>query len=184
MQFLEQFRLAVFTHQDENNMKLASRLAALLAVTFALSSCATTSQPERPDYTGPDNVQTATGDQLVGKWAVTDLNPYPGSPAQTTLIEYRPDGTVTGAVSPEGEGLEALGNLEFELEGNWVLQADTVTHQNITMNSTREDALGSLVSKLVNSQQGISGQANIFELSDNRIVMVGNDGTAMEYIRQ
>lgn len=165
-------------------MTLAPSLAALIAATIVVSGCASLKPPERPSYTGTDNIQTAKNDQLVGKWTVSELNPLPGTPAQTTVIEYRPDGTVTGLVSSSSEETAALGSLEFQLEGSWVLEADTVSHQNITMNSTRDDALGSMVSKLINRQKGISGQANIFELSDNRIVMVGSDGAAMEYIRQ
>ncbi len=165
-------------------MKIVSTPIALVGATIILASCASLTPPTRPDYTGSDDVQSAQTQQLVGKWAVSELNPLPQTEPQTTLIEYRSDGTVTGLITPSGEGLEALGNLQFELSGNWTLEADVVTHQNITMSSTRDDTLGSMISNMVNNQKGIAGQANIYELSADRIVMVGSDGAAMEYVRQ
>ncbi|MFK7857978.1 MAG: hypothetical protein AB8B64_04130 [Granulosicoccus sp.] len=165
-------------------MKRQSLTIALLLSTLLLAGCSSLKAPVRPDYAGADSVNTANPAQLVGKWSVSDLNPYPNSEPQTTSIEYREDGTVTGIIIPKGEGMAALGNLEFELTGNWTLENDVVSHQNMKMNSTNDNALGGLVSKIVNSRPAISGQANIYELSDNRIVMVGTDGAAMEYVRQ
>lgn len=159
-------------------------LSALLAAILATSGCASLKPPVRPDYSGSDTVTQAQPAQLVGVWSVTDLNPYPGSDPQLTLIEYRTDGSVVGTVTPQGEGADALGNMQFKLAGQWMLSEDVVTHQNMTMTSTSDSAIGDYVSKLINKQKGISGQANIHELSPARIVMVGSDGAAMEYLRQ
>ncbi|MFK8079919.1 MAG: hypothetical protein AB8B97_06525 [Granulosicoccus sp.] len=156
----------------------------LLLCTVLATGCSSLKTPVRPDYPGADSVSTADAAQLVGVWSVSDLNPYPGNEPQTTTIEYRDDGTVTGLVVPKGDGMEALGNLEFELTGNWVLDGDVLSHENMTMKSTNGNAMGGLLSKIVNSRPAVSGQANIYELSDTRIVMVGSDGAAMEYVRQ
>jgi len=63
-------------------------------------------------------------------------------------------------------------------------EADTVTHQNVKMNSPTEGTMSAMIASIINQQNGISGQANIYELSADRIVMVSEDGNAMEYIRQ
>ena len=165
-------------------MKHGLAVTAIILPATILSACASLTPPARPGYSGADTINIAQATQLVGTWAVNDLNPYPNTEPQSTTIEYRDDGTVVGTLIPQGESSDALGNLQFELTGEWTLEGDTVIHQNVTMNSTSDSALGGLIGRVVNNQRGISGQANIYELSTNRIVMVGNDGTAMEYIRQ
>ncbi len=165
-------------------MKKGLTLLALLSITLAMTACASLKPPERPNYAGPDTVTSAQPAQLVGIWSVTDLNPYPGNGPQDTVIEYRADGSVLGTLTPQGEGADALGNMQFKLAGQWVLSNDVITHQNMTMNSTSDNAFGGIVSKMINKQKGISGQANIHELSPERIVMVGSDGAAMEYVRK
>lgn len=157
---------------------------AIILSASMLSACASLAPPERPGFSGADTVDSAQAAELVGIWAVTDLNPYPDSEPQSTTIEYRDDGTVAGTLVPQGESSEALGNIQFKLTGDWTLDGDTVIHENITMNSTSDSVMGDLIGRVVNNQKGISGQANIYELSTDRIVMVGSDGAAMEYIRQ
>lgn len=164
-------------------MKHGLTAVIILSATI-LSACASLTPLERPGYTGADTIDTAQATQLIGSWVVTDLNPLPNSEPQSTTIEYRDDGTVLGTLTPQGESADALGNIQFELTGEWVLNGDTVVHQNITMSSTSDSAMGDLLSRMVNNQKGIAGQANIYELSNDRIVMVGTDGAAMEYIRQ
>ena len=165
-------------------MKHGLAATAIILSATVLSACASLTPPERPRYAGADSVDSAQPAQLVGVWAVTDLNPYPNSEPQNTIIEYRDDGTVAGTLVPQGESADALGNMQFELTGEWVLDGDTVIHENVTMNSTSDNAVGDLIGRVINKQEGISGQANIYELSTDRIVMVGSDGAAMEYIRQ
>ena len=158
----------------------------LLATAIALTSCASLTPPERPAYTGVDSVSTATQSQLVGVWTVNNLNPYPDSEPQRTTIEYKADGSVLGQVIPEGESAKALGNMTFEMTGNWRLDGDVISHENMEMNIITEDdnKLMNVLGNLFGKKNGLSGQANIYELSANRIVMVGADGGAMEYVRQ
>jgi len=162
--------------------QLAS-VALLLSVTM-LASCTSFKAPVRPDYRGVDNVNTVDPTQLVGTWISTELNPYPGTKANSTPIEYRSDGTVKGTMTLEEEGMQALDDMKFELNGNWFLAMGVVYHQNITVKSLSDSALGTSISDLINRRPAISGQANIYEISDSRMVMVSSDGTAMEYVRQ
>lgn len=157
---------------------------ALLICSLLVTGCSSLKAPVRPDYTGANNVITAEASQLIGTWVVTDLNPYPGSETQTTTIEYRDDGTVIGTMNPRGEGMEALGEMEFKLFGNWVLDGDIVTHQNVTINVNSDNAMAGIISQVMNSRPAVANTANIYELSDSRMVMVGSDGNAMEYLRK
>ena len=165
-------------------MKQALSDILILLSEIARTGCASLSKPERPAYSGADNVSSAQPDQLFGIWQVTELNPIGDSPPQTTVIEYRDDGSVIGNTILEGEEFAAIGPLEFVLEGRWTLNADTLTHEDIKMSSKNDTGIGSIFSNVINNQKGISGQANIYELSADRIVMLGTDGAAMEYIRQ
>ena len=164
-------------------MKNTLPIIALLLSATTITGCASLSSPNRPAYTGADNITSAQPEQLVGIWRVTRLNPVSGTEPQPTIIEYRGDGTVVGSTTIDGEGFGATGPLEFVLSGQWTLDADVVIHQNITMSSKDDSPIGSIISNTINNQKDISGKANIYELSANRIVMLGSDGDAKEYIR-
>lgn len=157
---------------------------SLLLLTAILTGCNSLKSPERPAYSGTDTVNTVDASHLIGTWISTELNPYPDNEAQSTTIEYRSDGTVKGTMILSGEQWQSLGDMEFELNGNWAVANDIVTHQNITMRSTSDDALGKTISNIINSRPAISGQANIYEMSYSTMIMVGSDGTAMKYVRQ
>lgn len=158
----------------------------LMATTIALASCASLKPPVRPAYTGTDSVNTANQSQLVGVWTVNNLNPYPDSEPQRTTIEYQADGSVLGQVVPEGESARSLGNMTFEMTGNWRLDGDMVTHENMEMNviTDGDNKMMNVLGNMFGKKNSLSGQANIYELSANRIVMVGSDGGALEYVRQ
>lgn len=166
-------------------MRKGLTLITLVACSVLITSCASLTPPVRPDYTGSDSVESADPAQFVGKWVVTSLNPYPNEEPQNTVIEYLADGTVVGFIEPKGEGADVLGNMKFQMSGNWQVNGDLISHSNIEMSSTADSQMGALISKIVNnSSKGIAGKANVYELSANRIVMVGTDGAAMEYVRQ
>jgi len=167
-----------------SGMTSQATIGLSLAVLFLATSCASLKPPVRPDYTGADSVDAANVSQLVGAWSVSSLNPYPEEQPQQTIIEYKQDGTVTGMIEPQGESSEVLGNMRFELTGDWTLIGDQVKHSNIEMNTSSDNAMGAMVSKLINNSKGIAGEGNIYEISANRMVIVGTDGSAMEYIRR
>ncbi len=158
----------------------------LVATTITLTSCASLTPPVRPAYTGADSVNTATQSQLVGVWTINNLNPYPDSEPQRTTIEYQADGSMLSQVIPEGESAKRLGNMTFEITGNWRLEGDVITHENMEMNVITDDdnKMMNMLGNMFGKKNGLSGQANIYELSADRIVMVSSDGEAMEYVRQ
>ncbi|MGQ7847497.1 hypothetical protein ACUNV4_23605 [Granulosicoccus sp. 3-233] len=158
--------------------------SGLLASVLAISGCASLSPPVRPDYTGADQVNTAEASQLVGVWRITPLNPYPDAEPQETTIEYLADGTVVGESIPGGESAAVLGDARFTFRGTWSLEGDTVVHEDVQMSTTGGNAMASMMTRLIGSRQDISGSANIYELTADRIVMVGDDGNATEYVRQ
>lgn len=165
-------------------MNKSVKTGASLAILIFATGCASLKPPVRPAYTGADTVNTATASQLVGAWAVHSMNPFPNEEPQETTIEYKPDGTVVGTVVPQGESAAVLGNMRFELTGGWVLEGDQVIHSDIKMSASSDNAMGAVLSNMINNTKGIAGEGNIYELSANRMVIVGSDGSAMEYNRQ
>ena len=158
---------------------------ALLTGCAMLASCASLKPPERPAYSGPDTTTTVEATELVGVWTVKELNPYPDSPPQSTTIEYKADGTVTGLVEPQGEQADVLGNMQFEMNGKWVLAGDLVTHSDMNVEAVGDSNVAKIITNLFkDNADNLSGQANIYEFTADRMVTVGTDGAAMEYIRQ
>jgi hypothetical protein len=166
-------------------MRSTKHLAAFLCSTILLSSCISFAEPQRPGYTGPDLVDHAREDQLIGSWIVLELNPLQNSGLQqSTEIEYKADGTVVGHTRINDPELASFGPIELELNGQWSLELDKVRHENIVLKSRNESGASSLISAMLNEQKGISGAATIYEISDKHIVMVGDDGAAMRYDRK
>lgn len=170
----------------------AHRFVVLLSLLLAFIStgCTSLSTPTRPVYEGDDSVSRAVASQFVGIWRVTDLNPLPNAVPQETIIEYRVNGTVVGQVNTHAANNAANNaandaqNLTYRLTGNWSLSGDTIVHSSIRMISDSNDKTSQLLSAIINSSsQQLGGQANVYELTENRLVMVGTDGAAMEYVR-
>lgn len=157
-----------------------------LLLAFISTGCTSLSTPTRPVYEGDDSVSRAVASQFVGIWRVTDLNPLPDAVPQETIIEYRANGTVVGQVNTHAANNAAndAQNLTYRLTGNWSLSGDTIVHSSIRMISDSNDKTSQLLSAIINSSsQQLGGQANVYELTENRLVMVGTDGAAMEYVR-
>lgn len=169
-------------HIDKRKTLKTGLQAFSVCITVFIAACASSAPSTRPAYTGPDTVSEVQRQQIVGRWAAKELNPVNAQPSRTTIIEYSSDGGVKGFIK-----LAIAANaqtLEFEVTGGWSVEGDVISHKNITMKSTADNEAGQRLSKLVNSQSDISGVARIYELTNNRMVMVGTDGVAMEYIRQ
>ena len=160
------------------------KTGASLAIIVFITSCASFKPPVRPAYTGADTVNTATASQLVGAWMVRSMNPFPDEEPQETTIEYKQDGTVISTVTPQGESIAVLGDIQFELKGDWILEDDQLIHSDLQMSANTDNPMAAILSKAINSSKGIAGKGNIYELSANRMVIVGSDGSAMEYQRQ
>jgi len=160
--------------------------AALWPIAFSLqfSACVSTHTPRQTAYEGVDQISDFNGEQIVGLWRVTALNPLANSGSRITLIEYKPDGTVVGNIEPSGESAK-LGFGKLRLNGEWSVGNGVVVHREVKMTSESDSELGELIANIVNSSsRNLGGKADVFELSANRIVMVGSDGAAMQYDRQ
>lgn len=165
-------------------MSTLTPIALALITLTILTGCVSATSPERPRYTGLDKINNAKRTQLIGEWSATELNPIANTESQTTFVEYRNDGTVSGTVPASKDSPSSLNELELSLSGNWTLEADVVIHRNMMVQSTDDSELGLLLNRAFENQAGMSSRANIYEISDNRIVMVGDDGKAVEYTRQ
>ncbi len=162
---------------------LVTFFRATLAVLF-LSGCSAFQPPTRPSYQGIDNVSVATSEQVVGTWRVTELNPFPQTTPQTTTIEYKANGTVIGFVKPFEGDSELPADFTLTLTGDWTLDGDVVVHNNMIMTGPDDSDFSQLVAETLNDQPKIESRANILEMEPDRMIMIGRDGTAMEYRRQ
>ena len=159
---------------------------AALGTALAVGGCASLTPPERPAWEGSDQVGEVDPASLIGTWEVTPLNPLPDQPEQQTVIEYRDDGTVLARVDPGEESRALLGeDARFEMTADWSLTDGIVRHENVEMEVVSDSALARLMSAMVNGvKRDLGGTADIQELDADRIVMLGEDGAAMEYLRR
>ena len=158
--------------------------AALVATLVGAVGCAALAPPERPVWQGSDQVGDVAPDQLVGTWRVTPLNPYPDQEAQSTVIEYRADGTVVGQIEPGAESAALLGDARFEMSGRWAVADGVVSHSDVEMDVVSDNAMARMVAGMINgAKRDLGGTADVQELDANRIVMLGTDGAAMRYER-
>jgi len=166
-------------------MKLVSRVSILSVTLLWLSACAT-SAPPQPPYEGADSVGLVDGRMLIGTWKSRVLNPPANAPKSESTVQYHADGRVTGFINKNGEMSASMGNMSFEMSGNWRTEGNLVSVNNVTMKSTSNDAASRFIGRLVNfASQGIEGKADVYELSANRMVTVSTEtGVANEFIRQ
>lgn len=163
-------------------MKLITAVVACAAV---LSGCIST--PPRPVYEGADTVGAIDKSALIGKWEVRQLNPVPGTDYPKIVSVYSEDGTVATTMIPTGEMAEAMGSTTYESNGNWGTEGDFLMHSEMKMKTTDNSGsnqFSALLDKVINNRmKDIEAQANVYEVTANRIVLVSPDGIAQEYIR-
>ncbi|MBX2881926.1 MAG: hypothetical protein KTR32_18405 [Granulosicoccus sp.] len=170
---------------NTQTIKTACLTLPCLLISFSLLGCASSTIRERTLYLGKDEIDKANPSQLVGVWVVRELNPLSDTSAQTTVVEYRANGTVKSTSTPTVETTDQAGIFAFELHGNWELQGDIISHSNIKMRVLSDDPVATKLGNYLNNRsENVGGTANIYELDSRRMVMVGDDGTAMEYTRQ
>lgn len=159
----------------------------LIIVGMILSSCVTSKAPARTNYVGHDIISNANINCLIGSWLAQEINPIDNQLQQDTLIEYQSDGTVTGTVGL-AVGSETIQNpnaFHVQITGSWSLQNDLITHSDIKMESLNDDPTSLLLSELINNAgHELGGTANIYELTADKMVTVGTDGKAIQYVRQ
>ena len=163
--------------------------AMSLVIAIAGTGCASVQSPSRPAYTTVDTVSEVTPAQLVGTWTATELNPIAGSEPESTVIKYSDDGLVSSTITLQLGTATQPDDIAFELNGQWRINGDTVTHYDMQISSIDDSEAGSILSQLINDQTkhseqgGLLGEATVVEASVDRLVMIGTDGVAMEYVR-
>ncbi|NOY71887.1 MAG: hypothetical protein GXP14_05840 [Gammaproteobacteria bacterium] len=162
-----------------------------LFVIFFISSavvlfngCASMSQPERAAYTGADNIGAIKPEILIGNWNIKLLNPVEGEEMQKLISTYKSDGTVVMKAQSSASN-NPMGNIVLEMTGTWSIEGEHVVLQLDSIRETSGNAIASLmVGMLGNMKKSLSGTANIYEASVDRIVLVSTEGgQAQEWTR-
>lgn len=174
-------RTAASDHRLAARSRIPVARTLLVAVMALTSACATVAPPQRPVWNGTDEVGNINDAMIVGRWALTLLNPLPGQQTQTTRLVYQTDGTVRGILrtaEPRGD----LGELAFELAGHWQARGEWLVHSDVRLTSRDGSVVGRVMSRMFN-RQAVAGRANVYARSANRLLMVGDDGQAIRYDR-
>ncbi len=157
----------------------------LIALAVVLTGCATTSAPSVPPYSGTDQITEASSDAFLGEWDLTILNPRKGQETNPTTVTYNANGLFTGLISPTGQSASILGNDKLGMTGSWSVAGGLLRHESVEVSSSGDNAVASFMASLMNNvSQDIGGTANIYELSNSHIVLVGEDGVATRYDRR
>jgi len=161
------------------------RLTTLIAITFALTACASSSGPAVPRYTGTDQINDVSADAFIGEWDLTILNPRDGQETNPTTVTYSADGAFTGTIFPTGQSASVLGDDSLNMTGTWSTTNGLLRHENVEMSSSGDNELASFMASMMNGlSRDVGGTANIYELSANYMVLVGEDGVATRYDRR
>ncbi|MFK7964388.1 MAG: hypothetical protein AB8C46_10545 [Burkholderiaceae bacterium] len=154
-------------------------LAAVL-VALLVSACGTTSSPSIEPYAGKDNVGAVNPSMFVGEWNVRLLNPPKGYRPNESRATFSQDGSVVMVTDDSSSGM----NLKLQLIGRWQATGDTLQMQMESIKETSGNPLGGLIAGMMNSmKERMTGTVNVYEATDNRIVVVGEEGQATEYSR-
>lgn len=171
--------------QWQAKQRYLSRLSLLLlpATLFFIQACAIPAAEKPKPYTGTDTVGTFTASDIVGTWRMTPLSTTTGPDNPVAIITIKPDGTAVASTRPP-EGAEI--NFEFESSGTWEIVGDRLS---TAMSSMREVSgnqaaafIGSVVSGFISKDQ-LSGNANPYVLTAERMVLVAENGYALQYDR-
>ena len=161
------------------------RLITFIAITFVLTACATSSGPSVPPYTGTDQVSDVSADAFIGNWYLTIINPRDGQETNPTTVTYSADGAFTGTISPTGQSASVLGDDTLNMTGTWSTANGLLRHENVEMSSSGNNELASFMASMMNGlSRDVGGTANVYELSAQHMVLVGEDGVATRYDRR
>lgn len=157
-------------------------ISALLMIFVA--GCASMSQPNRPAYSGLDGVGMVNGNMLVGTWNGRILNPIEGEQGMEFTIEYRGDGTATSNSKMKDISGGMMGAMEFEVTGTWKVDGDKIIQEAQEVREVSGNKLGGMVASMMGGmKKNMTGTANVYEASADRIVFVADEGQAQELTR-
>ena len=165
-------------------MNRPARLLTAAACTAALAACATPSEPPPPapvTYAGADNVGAIDAAMITGNWTARILNPAYGSEPSPYEISYAPDGSMTYTMDDTQSGLK----MKLRGEGTWQVRGEEVVAQIESVKDISGSAISGLIARMMTSMKDrMTGSANVYEASADRVVMVGQDGVAVELTRR
>ncbi len=164
--------------------KLTSAIGATLFVLFVFSlatSCATTTAPERPAYSGADTVGALSGDDFVGTWRYSILNPSVEEERNVSATySFNADGSFTAKT-------EVTSDLPMRMEsiGTWTVDGEMFV---ISVDDIKETSGNELAALALRFTKGLmakqSGAMNPYSVSANQIVMVSPEhGSALQLDR-
>jgi hypothetical protein len=163
------------------------KLFIIFFISFAIilsSSCASMSQPKRSAYAGPDNIGAIKPEMLIGNWRHRQLNPIQGEDTQEVTSTYKANGTAVMNVKPKVAADNPMENIAMEMTGTWSIEGENIIMRLESMRETSGNKIASFMTGILgNMKKKLSGTANIYEASANRIVLVSTDGQAQELTR-
>jgi len=190
--------------------KLTVSAGLISALLLTASGCGTT-PPKRNAYPGSDLVTSVNKNALVGTWQATILNPLEFETDISTVITLNADSTFLSKtdVPPKYDGDPGV---SMESSGRWQVADGTLMYSDVKIEKSEikkpddvgddpqsqalwEQATGGLMqfaanatTSYLNNQNAEDNAVNIFELSQQRIVLVGvnpqgSNPVAMEYTR-
>ncbi|MGH1357328.1 MAG: hypothetical protein ACRBC3_01055 [Burkholderiaceae bacterium] len=162
-------------------VSLTTKVTAAAALAIVIAGCASSGSSQSiPPYTGKDQVGAVSKDMIIGNWSGRVLNPVQGQPTNNFTATFSQDGKTVYNVDNGQSGM----NLKFQMIGTWTVEGDLITTQLDSINEVSGNALGGLMAKMMSSMRDrMSGSANVYEASANRLVLVGKEGQAQEFTR-
>jgi len=162
--------------------KTRAAIATALLVVF-LSACSTTSMnspPKIEPYAGKDNVGAVNDSMFIGQWTVRQLNPPEGVPQSDSLATISKDGSIVVISDSAASGV----NLKLQMTGTWQASGNMLKTQMESIKEISGNPMGGLLVKMMSSMTAdMSGEAEVYEATQNRFVVVGKEGVAVEYTR-
>lgn len=151
-----------------------------LALTALVAGCASSGPAESaPPYTGKDQVGAVSKSMIVGKWSGRVLNPVSGQTTNNFTATFSQDGKTVYTV----DGQSGM-NLKFQMIGTWTVQGENLATQLESVRELSGNPLGGMMARMMSGmRERMSGSANVYEATANRLVIVSDNGQAQELTR-
>jgi len=149
--------------------KLSTSLFLLVSICL-LSACGTT--PKRAPYSGADQIGEVDPTLLIGNWNISVLNPIGEENNNSITQSFNQDGTWESIVIPPAEQTEQLGPLQYKGHGGWQVNGESIVSNLDGLEETTGNKLGGVMQAIVAALIPKSSSANVYEMSDSRIVLV------------
>ncbi|HFD87090.1 MAG TPA: hypothetical protein ENJ35_05395 [Gammaproteobacteria bacterium] len=158
-------------------MKQLTHMGFVAITILLMASCASLplSGPKRPAYTGKDTVTAVNPSAFIGTWRVKILNPTEGEKHPKLTYTYKPGGTVMMISDNRNTG-NPMSDMVLEMTGSWKIHNGIITQKLVSVRETSGNKFAGIVVGVMNSfKNKLSGDANVYTLEPNRIVLVSED---------